>query len=190
MRLYRAVAPSLSGVVSRRVRRRNGARFSRRRREASPNPLAVLALWIERSSKFCVNAVAVHWDILRQDLRYTARTLARSPGFAMTAILVVALGIGANTAAFTVTDFVLHPPAAVSRSGAAGEDLGARCRATTQMELSPANYRDLKRMSKSFESHGRLSPTVGESGGPGRSGEHQERDGDVRSVSDCSACSP
>ena len=54
--------------------------------------------------------LAVHWDILQQDLRYTARTLSRARGFALTAIVIVALGVGANTAAFSVTDFVLFRP--------------------------------------------------------------------------------
>ena len=34
---------------------------------------------------------AAHWDILKQDLRYTARTLTRARGFAATAILVTAI---------------------------------------------------------------------------------------------------
>ena len=55
-------------------------------------------------------ALAAHLSILRQDLRYTARTLNRSRGFALTAIVIVALGVGANTAAFSVTDFVLFRP--------------------------------------------------------------------------------
>ena len=42
--------------------------------------------------------------------RYTARTLNRARGFALTAILVTALGVGANTAAFSVADFVLLRP--------------------------------------------------------------------------------
>ena len=45
-----------------------------------------------------------------QDLRHTRRTLARTPGFTVTAILIVALGVGATTAAFSVTDFVLFRP--------------------------------------------------------------------------------
>ena len=50
------------------------------------------------------------FDILRQDLRYTMRTLARAPGFTLTAILVTALGVGATTAAFTLADHVLMRP--------------------------------------------------------------------------------
>jgi putative ABC transport system permease protein len=56
------------------------------------------------------NAPPVHWDILRQDLRYTVRTLGRARGFTIVAILVLALGIGANTAVFSVTDYVLIRP--------------------------------------------------------------------------------
>ena len=50
------------------------------------------------------------FENLTRDLRYTLRTLARTPGFTLTAILVMALGIGATTALFTVVRSVLLNP--------------------------------------------------------------------------------
>jgi predicted permease len=57
------------------------------------------------------------WETIFQELRYAGRTLRKSPGFAATAILTLALGIGASTAVFTVVDSVLLKPLAFHESG-------------------------------------------------------------------------
>jgi len=52
-------------------------------------------------------AIVVWLDTLAADLRYGARALRASPGFAIVAILSLALGIGANAAIFTIIDAVM-----------------------------------------------------------------------------------
>jgi putative ABC transport system permease protein len=118
---------------------------------------ARIALWVGVVREVIMNAPAVHWDILKQDLRYTARTLNRARGFALTAVLVTALGVGANTAAFSVADFVLlrplpfaDPDALVRLCEGPRSGGGWGC----MNELSPANYRDFKAMSSSFDAMG------------------------------------
>src|SRR5262245_24575136 len=83
--------------------------LARRARDAA-GPLSRVALCLSVFAEVMANAALVHLDILRQDLRFVTRTLRRAPGFAVTAVAIVALGIGATTAAFSVTDFVLLRP--------------------------------------------------------------------------------
>ena len=54
--------------------------------------------------------VAFRAETVAQDLRFAVRLLLRSPGFAVTAIVVLALGIGASTAIFGFVDAVLIQP--------------------------------------------------------------------------------
>ncbi|HEX6133091.1 MAG TPA: ABC transporter permease [Longimicrobiales bacterium] len=104
------------------------------------------------------NAVPLHVEMLGQDLRYTARTLRRAPGFALTAILVTAIAVGANTAAFSVADFVLLRPLPFPEpetlvrlcAGPRTGPVGWGC----NNQLSPADYRDFRDQTSSFAALG------------------------------------
>jgi len=102
------------------------------------------------------NAIAAHWEILRHDVRYAGRSLRASPGFTLTAILVIALGVGANTAAFSLADFVLLRPLPFHEPDRL-VDLWESTPGYPHMEFSPANYRDMKAMTHSFAAMGAYS---------------------------------
>jgi putative ABC transport system permease protein len=125
--------------------------FEERRREAS-GLVAHVGLWIGAIADTAPNAVRVHADIARQDLRYTLRTLSRAPGFAATAILVAGLGIGATTAAFAIADHVLVRPLPFQDPDQLvklWQDQSYR--GYSRMDVSPGNYRDWRQLSASFE---------------------------------------
>src|SRR3954453_11142622 len=123
------------------------------RRRAASGPFGVIGLWLETIPDVIVNAALVHADLLRQDLSYTIRMLRRSPGFAITALLIVSLGIGATTAAFSITDVVLLRPLPFSEADRLVK-LYERTPAYGRLELSAANYRDWKAGASVFESLG------------------------------------
>jgi hypothetical protein len=66
--------------------------FMERRRLAS-NRVHILWLWLTEGIDIIINALGAHSEIFRQDLHYTRRTLLRSPGFTLTAIIVTGLGL-------------------------------------------------------------------------------------------------
>jgi len=89
-----------------------------------------------------------------QDLRYAARTLRKSPGFTAVAALTLALGIGANTAIFTIVDsLVLNPLPVAKISELAAVNTTQKKMAAQSGELQPMsflNFKDFRERTHSF----------------------------------------
>ncbi|HKQ89228.1 MAG TPA: ABC transporter permease [Blastocatellia bacterium] len=93
-----------------------------------------------------------------QDLRYGARMLLKKPGFTLIAVITLALGIGANTAIFSVVNGVLLRPLPYKEPGRLArvysEFPGMNLR---KFWISPPEFLDIQKESKSWESIGAWS---------------------------------
>ncbi len=91
-------------------------------------------------------------ETFAQDLRRGARQLAKSPGFTLSAILMLGLGIGANTAVFSVVDAVLLRPLpypGADRLVSVWEVIQPQ---GTRIAVAPANYVDYVKRARGFSS--------------------------------------
>src|SRR5829696_5792073 len=99
---------------------------------------------------------------LSKDVVYATRTLRQHPAFALTAVLTLALGIGATTAIFSVVNAVLLRPLPypdADRMVLVWGDM--RARNVTDFPFSPGNYLDLKRASTTLEDVAAMTPAQG-----------------------------
>ena len=108
---------------------------------------------VEQISEVCRDARGARWlEAMSQDMRFAYRTLGKSPGFTVAAVCTLALGIGANTAIFSVIDGVILRPLPYRDPGqlVAVEE---QSRASgTEFTFSYPDFLDCKTASHSFES--------------------------------------
>jgi predicted permease len=115
---------------------------------------------VEKHKEETRDARGLMWlDALVQDARYSARTFVKSRGFSAIAIVTLALGIGANTAIFSVINAAFFAPYGVKQPERLvrlwGQDLQ---RNITQLGLSVPKYEVIRDHQTSFES---LAATAG-----------------------------
>ena len=107
---------------------------------------------VEKRKEECRDARRVNWlQDLAQDSRYGLRMLRKSPGFTAVAVLTLALGIGANTAVFSVADAVLLKPLRVddpTSLAVVWEKLPKYD--INRNTVSPANFLDWRELNRSF----------------------------------------
>ena len=91
---------------------------------------------------------------LLQDIRYGIRALANNPGFTAVAVLTLALGIGANTAIFSVVESVLLRPLPYPQPENLVQIWNTYLPQIPQIGLSPGDYADWREQNASFSEMG------------------------------------
>ena len=93
-------------------------------------------------------------ESLLQDIRYGIRTLGKNPGFTAVAVLTLALGIGANTAIFSVVENVLLRPLPYPQPGNLVQIWNTYPPQAPRAGLSPGDYADWRQQNASFSEMG------------------------------------
>jgi putative ABC transport system permease protein len=94
---------------------------------------------------------------LWQDLRYAGRSMRKKPGFFVSAILILGLGIGVNTAVFSVIRAVLLDPLPYSDPDQLVMVWNRRPADGTQMGVSSGDFVDLQKLTRSFSGVGAIN---------------------------------
>jgi putative ABC transport system permease protein len=94
--------------------------------------------------------VALTIDALLRDIRYAVRSLARTPGFTVTVVLTLALGIGANTTIFSAVDAVLLKPLPFPDAGRLVRLRQAK-EGSPESGIAPVRLQDWQRLNVTFE---------------------------------------
>ena len=119
----------------------------------------------------CRDMRRISWlETLFYDLRYTARTLARSPGFALVMVLTLALSIGANSAIFSVIRGVLLRELPYPQQDRVVR-LFLSSAAYPKFPFNPFDFLDFRARNRSFESIAvmtRVDPQLSGEGEPER----------------------
>src|SRR6202051_2112184 len=97
-----------------------------------------------------VSDIAVSMQTIGQDVRYAFRGLRKSPGFTAVAILALGLGIGANTAVFSVVENVLLCPLPYRDPSALAQLWNTYLPAFPPLPNSPGDFLDFQRQAASF----------------------------------------
>ena len=91
-------------------------------------------------------------ETIWQDIRHGARMLAKNPGFSLTAILSIAIGVGANAAMFSVADGLIFRPLPIPDASGLMDVIGTTPTGEDRnIELSYPDYADLRDRAQSFE---------------------------------------
>jgi putative ABC transport system permease protein len=112
----------------------------------------LLALWSETIWGIFRTAPREHLAILRQDARYALRRMAKEPGYVAIAVIILALGIGANTAIFSVLNAVLARPLPYAHGEKLLQVQQVAPKATiSEMQFSVPEIDDYRRRNLTFE---------------------------------------